>query len=315
MQMFGKLVKMVRHICYKMRYWIGYMFFNKLFSFWQFLGFHITPNGYYQPIPDMRTIENSWDKTSELIGIDLNGHVQLRLLASFAAGYKAEYDKFALEKSQISKPYEYYINNKQFESVDGEMLYCMIRHFKPKRIIEIGSGNSTYCAAKAVLKNAEEDKPCKLIAIEPYPNEYLQKGFPGLYKLLSQKVEGVQLSEFAELQENDILFIDSSHVLKIGGDVQYEFLEILPRLNRGVIVHFHDIFLPAEYPKEWVLKRHQFFTEQYILQAFLAFNNAFEVLWAGHFMHLKHADKLENAFGSYKTEKGLPGSFWIRRTK
>ena len=118
------------------------------------------------------------------------------------------------------------------------------------------------------------------------------------------------------MQENhDILFIDSSHVLRIGGDVQYEYLEILPRLARGVIVHSHDIFLPAEYPRHWVLEEHKFWTEQYLLQAFLAFNDSFEVLWAGSYMHLKHPEKLEEAFSSYKRERTLPGSFWMRKVK
>jgi hypothetical protein len=117
------------------------------------------------------------------------------------------------------------------------------------------------------------------------------------------------------LEENDILFIDSSHVLKIGSDVQYEYLEILPRLNKGVIVHIHDIFLPAEYRKEWVLKDHIFWTEQYLLQAFLAFNDNFEILWAGSYMHLKHPDKLEVAFNSYRRNERWPGSFWIKKIR
>jgi hypothetical protein len=190
----------------------------------------------------------------------------------------------------------------------------MIRHFKPKKIFEIGSGNSTYLAAQAVLKNKEENgKGCELIAFEPYPNDVLRAGFPGLSKLIPTKIQNIALSKFSELKENDILFIDSSHVLKIGGDVQYEYLEILPRLNKGVIVHIHDIFLPAEYPKEWVLKKYRFWTEQYLLQAFLASNSAFEVLWGGSYMHLKHPDKLEAAFASYKREVRWPGSFWMRR--
>jgi len=121
--------------------------------------------------------------------------------------------------------------------------------------------------------------------------------------------------EFAKLKENDILFIDSSHVLKIGSDVQYEYLDILPRLSKGVIVHVHNIFLPAEYPKEWVLKDYTFWTEQYLLQAFLAFNDSFEVLWAGNYMHLKYPNELEDAFSSYKRDERLIGSFWMRKIK
>jgi hypothetical protein len=103
-------------------------------------------------------------------------------------------------------------------------------------------------------------------------------------------------------------------VLRTGGDVQYEFLEILPNLRPGVIVHVHDIFLPAEYPKRIIMKQCRFFSEQYLLQAFLAFNSNFEVLWASSFMHLNHPDLLEKAFSSYTRESRWPGSFWIRRT-
>jgi hypothetical protein len=114
------------------------------------------------------------------------------------------------------------------------------------------------------------------------------------------------------LGENDILFIDSTHVLRIGSDVQYEFLEVLPRLRPGVYVHIHDIFMPAEYPEAWVRREHRFWTEQYLLQAFLCYNGAFEVIWAGSYMHLKHPDELAAAFASYGPGRH-PGSFWIRR--
>jgi len=208
------------------------------------------------------------------------------------------------------------ILNGVFGSVDGEILYCMIRYFKPGKIFEIGSGYSTYLSAQAILKNKEyNDHECELIAVEPYLNDVLKAGFPGLSKLISAKIQDVSLLEFGKLKENDILFIDSSHVLKIGSDVQYEYLDILPRLSKGVIVHVHDIFLPAEYPKEWVLKDYIFWTEQYLLQAFLAFNDSFEVLWAGNYMHLKYPNKLEDAFSSYKRDERLPGSFWMRKIK
>jgi len=113
----------------------------------------------------------------------------------------------------------------------------------------------------------------------------------------------------------DILFIDSSHVLKVGGDVQYEYLEILPRLKRGVVVHVHDIFLPGEYPNEWVREEHVFWNEQYLLQAFLSFNDSFEVLWAGSFMHRKHPEKLAECFPGYHPASCHPGSFWMRKTR
>jgi hypothetical protein len=122
-------------------------------------------------------------------------------------------------------------------------------------------------------------------------------------------------SRFSQLRANDILFIDSSHVLKIGSDVQYEILSILPRLAEGVLVHLHDIFLPGEYPKHWVLDEHRFWNEQYVLHAFLCFNQRFQVVWAGSFMHTKHPELLEAAFRSYVRASRWPGSFWMLRSK
>lgn len=286
-----------------------------LFHFLQRRGIHLVPNRYHFPVPDTRKLKDDlWTKPSQLAGIELNEECQLNLLQMFLAKYKGEYEEFSREKTPI--PHQYYLHNNHFESVDGEVLYCMIRHFRPGKVIEIGSGYSTYLTAQALLKNKSEyGQECELTAIEPYPGPVLKRGFPGLTQLITAKVEDVPLATFAELSENDILFIDSSHMLKIGSDVQYEYLEILPRLNKGVIIHVHDIFLPAEYPRAWVINEHKFWTEQYLLQAFLAFNDSFDVLWAGSFLHLKYSEKLNQAFNSYNRDKNWPGSFWMRKAR
>jgi len=238
----------------------------------------------------------------------------LALLSEFARDFGPEYNAFSPKATPC--PWEYYTANGAFESVDGEVLYCMIRRFKPKRIFEIGSGYSTYIAAQAVLANHRTyGESCDLIAFEPYPNEVLKRGFPGLADLVQARIQDVPLSTFDKLEQNDILFIDSSHVLAIGSDVQYEYLDILPRLRPGVLVHAHDIFLPAEYPRHWVLREHRFWTEQYVLQAFLSFNNAFRVLWAGNYMALKHPAELKAAFSSFDKGSVTPGSFWMVRDK
>lgn len=289
--------------------------YRKAFPLWQRLVFGTIPRHYYLPIPDPRELKDDlWERRSELVGIDINEEGQLALLSDFSARFRDEYEH--LPRNKTPCPYQYYINNDWFGSVDGEILYCMIRYLRPKRIIEIGSGYSTYLSAQAILKNKEEDPlyECEFSAIEPYPNEVLRTGFPGLTRLIPKRAQDIPLSEFEKLSANDILFLDSSHVLRIGSDVQYEFLEILPRLKSGVVVHIHDIFLPAEYPKEWVLKMCRFWNEQYLLQAFLAFNDSFQVLWAASYMHLKHPDKIEAAFSSYKREERRPVSFWIRKT-
>ena len=298
----------------KIYYIIIRLFLKKTFLLWQKLGFHITPNHYYQPIPDTRTLKDDlWQKKSELIGININEEKQLNLLRFFYSKYKEEYSLFPKHKTAI--PYQYYLDNHSFDSIDAEILYCIIRHFKPNTVLEVGSGFSTYLSAQAISKNKQENNnyQCELIAIEPYPNNILQKGFPNLSRVVPKKIQDVSLLEFEKLTENDILFIDSSHVLKIESDVYYEYLEILPRLNKGVLVHFHDIFLPLNYPKHWITKEYLFWNEQYLLQAFLVFNSGFEVVWAGNYMDLNHHNELEMSFGSYKTGEKLLGSFWIRK--
>lgn len=292
--------------------------FSRIFALCERLGFHITRNHFYQPIPDTGTLKDPlWLRQSQLVGININEQKQVEMINQFLR-FKNEYDNFP--GNRTAKPWQFHTGNPHFGPVDAEVLYCMIRHFQPKKIIEIGSGYSTYLSAEAILKNEGESRHrADLIAIEPHPNRVLKSGFPGLSRLIPKKLEDVDSEEFKTLNENDILFIDSSHVLKIGSDVYHEYLEILPGLNAGVIIHIHDIFFPYEYPKRWVLKMRRFWNEQYLVQAFLAFNNAFEVLWCGSYMHLKHPDKLAEAFASYNQvtvwSTSRPGatSLWIRK--
>ena len=282
------------------------------FKLWEKQGYHITPNHFYEPIPDLGALPpDIFSKASKMIGIDMRAKAQLALLLNFKEQFQAEYKYFP--RTSTNNEFQYFTQNGAFELVDGEILYCMIRQFKPKKIFEIGSGNSTLLAAQAVLKNQSDGSNCELIAFEPYPNEKLQKGFSGLSKLERIPIQNVPLERFNELEENDILFIDSSHVVKLGSDVVYEILEILPRLKRGVIVHFHDIFFPLNYPKEFVVDYKLFWTEQYLLQAFLAFNSAFEVMWSSCYMHYYHPDSLADAIETYNKNNRTFASLWIRR--
>lgn len=288
---------------------------------WVFLHFRtvssqVIPVYFSQPAAYARQLtDKPWSGQSELVGVNMNESSQLELLAEFSSTSRNEYELIPREKTD--SPRQYYVANTTFGSVDGEVLYCMLRKFKPQRMIEIGSGNSTLLSAQALRKNAEEKNPCDFTAIEPYANQMIKSGVPGLSRLIEEKAQGVPMQEFLKLGENDVLFIDSSHALQIGSDVQYEYLEIIPRLKRGVIIHAHDIFLPAEYHKAWVKNdyRYLFWTEQYLLQAFLAFNDSFEVLWGSSYMHLHHPDRLEQAFSSYERTKKWPGSFWIRKVR
>ena len=163
--------------------------------------------------------------------------------------------------------------------------------------------------AQAAAKNENSN----LICIDPFPGELLGKSnnIPGLQSLMETKVQDLDLEFFSQLDPGDILFIDSSHTVKIGGDVNYLFLEVLPRLNPGVIVHVHDIFFPFEYRRHWVLDEFRFWTEQYLLQAFLTFNAEFEVLLANYYLSRYHKEHLRATFPDLS--RWIGGSFWMRR--
>jgi predicted O-methyltransferase YrrM len=246
------------------------------------------------------------------VGINLNQDGQLQLLSLFEKRFKTEYDSLPLEGDKLPA-YSYFINNGSFESVDGEVLYCVIRYFKPRRVLEIGSGYSTRLMAEAIAKNSSNDASynCEITSIDPF--QATEIGHVQNVTVVPKRVQDVPLSEFMRLGENDILFIDSSHCVAIGSDTQYEYLEILPRLRHGVLVHVHDIFMPSDYPQDWILKQHRFWNEQYLLQAFLEFNHDFEILWMASYMHLTYPERLEGSFASYRRNMRWPGSLWMKR--
>jgi len=287
---------------------------KRFFPLWEKRGYHVTPVHFYEPIPDTREFRDdvfTWE--SELPGVDMNPEGQIALLERFEALYKEEYDRFP--SAPTGRPDEFHFNNTLFESVDAEVLYCMVREFKPRRIIEIGSGFSTRVAATAIRRNRELDPAydCELTCVEPHPRPEIRDGLGGFCRLIESRAQDLPVDFFTALDQNDILFIDSSHVITLGNDVWYEYLEILPRLSRGVVVHVHDILLPRQYVEHWDRMK-MFWNEQYLLQAFLAFNTSFEVIWAGNYMHVRHPDKLARAFASYKPGR-LSGhkSFWMRK--
>jgi predicted O-methyltransferase YrrM len=280
--------------------------FHESFLLWERNGFHVTPVHFYQPIPDTQNLPQTlWKMPSELVGIDMNESMQLDLLRNHFPKFRNEYEQFPSEPT--GKSHHFHLNNGLFDDADALVAYGIVRHFQPRLIIEVGGGFSTMLLAEAAAKN----NTSALICIEPFPQEFLKQGFPGLHRLIEKKVQDVELKFFSELRSGDILFIDSSHTVKIGGDVNYLFLEVLPRLEPGVIVHIHDIFFPFEYRRDWVLDEFRFWSEQYLLQAFLAFNSEFEVLMANDYASHYHRPDLQAAFPSLSSLGG--GSFWMRR--
>ena len=280
--------------------------FHEIFPVWERHGFHVTPVHFYQPIPDTQSLpESLWNRPSELVGIDMNDAMQLDLLRNHFPKFRHEYEQFPTEPT--GERGRFYFNNGLFDGTDALVAYCMIRHFQPRLIIEVGSGFSSLVAAEAIARNENS----ALICIEPFPLDFLRQGFPGLHSLIEKKVEDIDLEFFSQLDSGDILFIDSSHTVKIGGDVNFLFLEVLPRLKPGVLVHFHDIFLPFDYRRDWVMDELRFWTEQYLLQAFLSFNSEFEVLMANSYLAHRYMEDFKAAFSNSPSWGG--GSFWMRR--
>ncbi|HEY1038916.1 MAG TPA: class I SAM-dependent methyltransferase [Bacteroidia bacterium] len=276
-------------------------------SIFMSLGVLPVQDHYYEPmINPKKHLRKSLSDNRALNGIDLNVKEQLDLLASF--NYNDELLKFPKEKTANK---EYYYNNTSYAAGDSEYYYNLIRKVKPKKIIEVGCGNSTLMAQNAIKKNKEEDSAyfCKHICIEPYEQPWLEQ--LGI-DVIRKKVEDVDLAFFQQLGKDDILFIDSSHMIRAQGDVLFEYLELIPTVKPGVIVHVHDIFTPKDYPQTWVVDYHLFWNEQYLLEAFLTNNSQFRIIGALNYLKHNHREAIEAKcpiLASHPEKE--PGAFWM----
>jgi hypothetical protein len=239
------------------------------------------PGHFYSPICNADDLSRHYrdpqarSRTVDLPGISLNESAQRHLWE--------QWRPFLAEMPFKATPqpgFRYYFDNQNFGAGDATVLYCMLRYFKPKRLIEIGSGYSSACALDTIDLHLSTGVQCTFI--DPFPElllSLLQPSDLSHVQIINKPVQETDIEMFDVLDENDILFIDSSHVLKTGSDVNFELFEILPRLKKGVIVHIHDIHYPFEYPTEWVIERNYSWNEVYAVRAFLMFNNSFEVLF------------------------------------
>jgi predicted O-methyltransferase YrrM len=266
------------------------------------------PGHYYSQIPSLTEIHKRKDaifniEKKEIAGIEISDHDQLLLLERL----KKHHSEIPYEQSDNIN-LRYYYNNNFFIDTDAIILYSLIREFAPKRIIEVGSGFSSAVILDTNEKFFQNKISCTFI--EPYPERLLS-----LLKRADKKnctinqtsIQDINKKVFEDLEANDILFIDSSHVSKIGSDVNFLFFEILPRLKKGVIVHIHDICYPFEYPESWILQG-IYWNEAYLLRAFLMFNTDFRILLFNNFLCKFHRGWLDKNMPSCKSEGG---SFWM----
>jgi hypothetical protein len=269
------------------------------------------PGHYYSPIISIDEIREKEDviwkgvNVDQINGINLNTNYQKQLLKNLEVFYNDM--PFNSHKTNHLR---YYFENGLYSYTDAITLHGMIRHLKPKQIIEVGSGFSS-----AIMLDTNEiffKNNIKLTFIEPYPerlNNLINENDKKNTQILNDFVQNIELSIFEKLDAGDVLFIDSTHVVKTGSDVHFILFEILPILKKGVYIHFHDIFYPFEYPKEWVYKGRNW-NEDYFLKAFLMYNSAFEIVLFSHYLHTHHKETFNQMPLCFKN-KG--GNLWIKK--
>lgn len=293
--------------------------FQEVKTYFDQTGFHLFRKSYYLPIPEPDAIDDKDELP--MYGVDPRDDHQLQVARDVYMPYQEEFQStFKIHAEGTSTSDGFFLVNGAYMAVDAHIYYAFIRHYRPKRIVEIGSGLSTRLAAQACLKTQETtgEKP-ELVAIEPYPAPYLKAGFPGLDRVIESKVQDVDLEFFTSLESGDILFIDSSHVFAEGNDVHYEYFHILPQIAPGVLVHIHDINLPYPYLNVY-RKMDLFWNEQYILHALLMDNPNYEVEWWGSYMMAKYEQEMLEIFPEIEAMReqypqAVPSSFWMRRVE
>lgn len=263
---------------------------------------------YYEPIIYANELRQPLDRERNLPGLDLNIAEQLQHLARFE--YNQELTALPMNAQGASG---FHYLNDWFGPGDAEFLFNMIRHYKPATIIEVGSGYSSLMAQYAIDKNTNEDSSyrCRHLCVEPHENPWLEQTRA---EVVRTKVEELEQGYFDKLERNDILFIDSSHVIRPQGDVLFEYLELLGSLKSGVLIHIHDIFTPRDYLDRWVLAESKLYNEQYLMEAFLSYNDQFKII--GSLNHLWHhyPNRLAKVCPILRKEPDYePGSFWLVR--
>ena len=293
-----------------------------LFAGLRRLGWNVARTAdFYSPLPVLSEVvatRELWDRPSDLVGVRYDLEAMKRLLSALVEVHGGEFE--ALPPHSEIRALGY---GPGFPVIDALTTYLMVRDLRPARYVEIGSGLSTYYAWLAAAANGREGSRCEMTCVDPFPTGRLRELKEPPVNAVVAKVEAVDLGLFETLDVGDVLFIDSTHVLKLGGDVAFLFLEVLPRLRPGVVVHVHDIHFPynTPYPAEqyvfrakWPLYR----TEAMVLQAFLSFNREFDIVLSAPM--IRHADEpfLARTIPGYRPVEVEDydthfGSIWLRR--
>jgi hypothetical protein len=273
--------------------------------------YDVVESNFYSPIPNLDLLpDDIWERRSKLGGIDLRLESAIGLVEGELSPFIAEMD---VPQEGPQPPGTFFLQNENYESVDAELLYAFVRARKPGRVVELGSGYTTLLIGQAARRNLDEGAAIEHLAFDPYPRAHIfGERPPGPTVFEPLPATEVPPERLAELEAGDILFVDTTHTVKLGSDVNHIILDVLPALAPGVLVHFHDIFLPWEYPQVWFEQMDYFWAEQYLLQAFLAFNDSFEVVLPASAIAREYPERLDAAVPSFSPGR-RPGAFWITR--
>lgn len=274
------------------------------------------PGHFYSPLPDMADVTKNakryFDTSRATIpGIELRGGEQRSLAEAISSQYLPEMPAYT---DTVQPGLRFHHGNNFYSCKDAAILYCMLRHLRPRRIIEAGSGFSS-----ALMLDTNEkfmDRGMELLFIEPYPERLQKLLLPEdrpRTEIMRKPLQEVPLDTFQRLEAGDILFIDSTHVSKIGSDVNYIIFELLPSLKAGVHIHVHDIFYPFEYLEHW-LTEGRAWNEAYLLRAFLSFNNAFRITLWNAYLKIHHPEVFTAPSWQRIPEGGSWGSIWLEKT-
>lgn len=259
------------------------------------VGVSVLPNHFYSSVPDLNELaatKSLWARKSLLPGVAANIEEQICNLREICLPYEAEYRGAQANQTGTQEGW-----GLGFGFLASQALHGVVRHFKPRKIMEIGSGVSTFCMLQAVTRNDADDKaPCEITCIEPYPSHRLKQA---QVHLIAQKVQTVPLDLFLSLERNDLLFIDSSHAVKTGSDVVFLVLEVLPRLRPGVLVHIHDVYLPFDYGPN-IMHSLWDWQETALLHAFLIGNSGVQILFCLSQLHHERPEVLRQVFPEYR---------------
>lgn len=265
------------------------------------------PGSYYSPIIHPNELEDKIFDEENYEGINLNIDAQLELLNELKE-YLIEFPFLASKNNT----HRYYAENTFYTRNDALFLYGLIRKYKPNKIVEVGSGYSS--ALMLDTNSLYFEGKMDLTFIEPYPERLKKLLFEDeQINLIEKKVQTVSDHVFTSLNEGDILFIDSSHISKTGSDLNFLVFNVLPKLKRGVIIHFHDIFHPFEYPEKWVLNEKRNWNECYFLKAFLMYNSNFEIMLFNTFLMEKYKTWFEENL-PLKCNDEIFGSIWLAKS-